>query len=101
MKIGQQYLALPKKRIFLRERLFHFHNQIAFMKDIRMALQHDRARLFIFRVRIPGTRTRVTFNVKSMSQPCELVNNRRENGNPMLLLFDLLGNANFHVRLSR
>ena len=101
MKIGKQCLTLPKKRIFLRERLFHFHNQIPFMKDVRMSLQHDRARLRVLRVRVPGTRTRVTFNVKLMSQPGELVNNRRENGDPMLLFFDFLGNADFHMKLSR
>ena len=96
MKIGKQYLALPQKRIFLRQRFFHFHDQVPFVKDLRMALQHDRARAHVLRVRISGTYTRVSFNVDLMPELGKLVNNRRENGDPMLLFFNLFGNANLH-----
>jgi len=96
MKIGEQDLARPHKRILGRLRLFHFDDHLGPRPDLSGAIDDFRARAPIIVIAKTNRQRHVGFDDHRVSVVRDFTNAGRRHTDPMLLALDLFGNANQH-----
>jgi hypothetical protein len=96
VQVGKKNLPGAEQRVFVRQRLLHFHNHLRALEDLGMAADQLRARRDIFLIAVTRSHTRAGLDEQTMPALHQLVCCRRQQRDAILLLFDFLGNADDH-----
>ena len=95
MQVGEKNLAFAQQRNLVRLRFLHLDDQIR-IKHRFVRVYHRRAGRLIVGIGVAAPGPRPTFDQHLVSALLQLIGRGRQQRDPMLLLFNLPGDSNFH-----
>ena len=96
MKISEEQLAFAHARVFGRNRLFHFHNHLAFGPNVVGRIKHGRARALVERVFKTRAFARASFDNDPMPRVRQSAHTSRSQTNSVLVILNLFRKSNNH-----